>query len=192
MARRPVGGLRRRRGRGDAPAGGVQLRYFETEIANQGAHGYIAVGWCRMTYPQRCRQPGWERHSYGYHGDDGRAYSGCGYGKRAGPTFGTGQVVGSGIVEVHGDSYEEKGAAASSTPSTARSSARRSRECRGRSGSPVRRARAKSPSAAHFSGAQFSGAAGPLPLSPSPSAGAWASTRLASPCASLRRQRHGF
>ena len=90
--------------------GGVQLRYFETEIANQGAHGYIAVGWCRMTYPQRCRQPGWERHSYGYHGDDGRAYSGCGYGKRFGPTFGTGQVVGSGIVEVHGDSYEEKGA----------------------------------------------------------------------------------
>ena len=143
--------------------GGVQLRYFETEIANQGAHGYIAVGWCRMTYPQRCRQPGWERHSYGYHGDDGRAYSGCGYGKRFGPTFGTGQVVGSGIVEVHGDSYEEKGAYIFYTVDGEVVGTPFKRVPRPERLHPCAAPAQQSPSAAHFSGAQFSGAADPAP-----------------------------
>ena len=46
-----------------------------------------------------CRLPGWERDSYGYHGDDGRVF--CGpppggvyvVGRRYGPTFGTGALL---------------------------------------------------------------------------------------------------
>ena len=42
--------------------------------------------------------------SYGYHGDDGCAYAGWGFGRRFGPTFGTGQVVGSGLLLPHSPS----------------------------------------------------------------------------------------
>ena len=77
---------------------GDAVCYFEAHVDDGGANQYIAVGWCRGDYPQARRQPGWERHTYGYHGDDGRAYSGSGYGKRFGPAFGTGQTVGTGLV----------------------------------------------------------------------------------------------
>lgn len=36
------------------------------------------------------RLPGWEPHSYGYHGDDGMAFESCGTGKAYGPVFATG------------------------------------------------------------------------------------------------------
>lgn len=37
------------------------------------------------------RLPGWEAHSYGYHGDDGNAFQGSGTGKHYGPVYATGQ-----------------------------------------------------------------------------------------------------
>lgn len=40
------------------------------------------------------RLPGWEPHSYGYHGDDGHAFHGSGLGRAFGPRFTTGDVVG--------------------------------------------------------------------------------------------------
>lgn len=39
----------------------------------------------------------WENNSYGYHGDDGKKYSGSGLGTHYGPTFTTGDVVGAGL-----------------------------------------------------------------------------------------------
>ena len=36
------------------------------------------------------RLPGWDFHSYGYHGDDGCAFKGSGKGNVYGPTFTTG------------------------------------------------------------------------------------------------------
>jgi hypothetical protein len=36
----------------------------------------------------------WDIGSYGYHGDDGRKYSGSGKGDEYGPTFTTGDTVG--------------------------------------------------------------------------------------------------
>jgi hypothetical protein len=36
------------------------------------------------------RLPGWDNHSYGYHGDDGCAFKGSGKGNAYGPTFSTG------------------------------------------------------------------------------------------------------
>ena len=39
------------------------------------------------------RLPGWDSHSYGYHGDDGFAFtSNSGRGQTYGPLFGTGQL----------------------------------------------------------------------------------------------------
>lgn len=39
------------------------------------------------------RLPGWEPHSYGYHGDDGMAFESCGTGKPYGPVFATGEFL---------------------------------------------------------------------------------------------------
>ena len=86
---------------GSWPVGrGGQVQYFEVNILDGGSHQYIAIGWCREGYPEQCKQPGWEKHTYGYHGDDGRAYAGSGFGKRYGPSFGkvAGTVVGTGLL----------------------------------------------------------------------------------------------
>ena len=40
------------------------------------------------------RLPGWEPHSYGYHGDDGHAFSGRGTGRAYGPVYTTGEREG--------------------------------------------------------------------------------------------------
>ena len=37
---------------------------------------------------------GWEKQSYGYHGDDGHSFCSSGTGKPYGPTFTTGDVIG--------------------------------------------------------------------------------------------------
>ncbi|XP_076322472.1 ran-binding protein 9-like isoform X2 [Tachypleus tridentatus] len=43
------------------------------------------------------RLPGWDKHSYGYHGDDGHSFCSSGTGQPYGPTFTTGDVIGCGI-----------------------------------------------------------------------------------------------
>ena len=40
------------------------------------------------------RLPGWDKHSYGYHGDDGHSFCSSGQGQAYGPTFTTGDVIG--------------------------------------------------------------------------------------------------
>lgn len=40
---------------------------------------------------------GWEKNSYGYHGDDGHSFCSSGTGKPYGPTFTTGDVIGCGV-----------------------------------------------------------------------------------------------
>ena len=47
------------------------------------------VGFCIAEF-QADRLPGWEPHSYGYHGDDGHAFQGSGKGRAYGPTYTTG------------------------------------------------------------------------------------------------------
>ena len=37
---------------------------------------------------------GWDKHSYGYHGDDGNSFCSTGSGQPYGPTFTTGDTVG--------------------------------------------------------------------------------------------------
>lgn len=43
------------------------------------------------------RLPGWEKYSYGYHGDDGYAFNSTTTGQPYGPTFTTGDVIGCGV-----------------------------------------------------------------------------------------------
>ncbi|XP_061399745.1 ran-binding proteins 9/10 homolog [Musca vetustissima] len=40
------------------------------------------------------RLPGWDKQSYGYHGDDGNSFSSSGHGQSYGPTFTTGDIIG--------------------------------------------------------------------------------------------------
>ncbi|GAM23411.1 hypothetical protein SAMD00019534_065860 [Acytostelium subglobosum LB1] len=67
--------------------------YFETKVISKGKDGYIGIGVC----PQNMllsRLPGWEKNSYGYHGDDGNLFKGAGAGKAYGPTYTTNDIVG--------------------------------------------------------------------------------------------------
>ena len=47
--------------------------YYETEIVSSGQSGYIAVGLSKNSVSLQ-RLVGWDPDSWGYHGDDGRAY----------------------------------------------------------------------------------------------------------------------
>ncbi|KAK9862364.1 hypothetical protein WJX84_006280 [Apatococcus fuscideae] len=70
--------------------------YFELIVENRGSGGFIGIGFTTSSF-KLCRQPGWEPHSWGYHGDDGKKF-GCGQEPEAfGPTFTEGDIVGAGI-----------------------------------------------------------------------------------------------
>ncbi|KAL8293671.1 hypothetical protein RQP46_000372 [Phenoliferia psychrophenolica] len=70
--------------------------YFEVTIENKGHSGYIGIGFSHRTV-SLSRLPGWEAFSWGYHGDDGRAFCCLGTGENFGPTFTTGDVIGCGV-----------------------------------------------------------------------------------------------
>ncbi|GFR51231.1 hypothetical protein Agub_g13606, partial [Astrephomene gubernaculifera] len=69
------------------------LYYFEVRVLDRGQDGFIGVGFCTSDV-RLARLPGWEGHSYGYHGDDGHAFAGQGVGRPYGPPYGTGDVIG--------------------------------------------------------------------------------------------------
>ncbi|KAJ3351665.1 Ran-binding protein 9 [Allomyces javanicus] len=81
--------------------------YYEVEIVSKGTDGYIGIGLCGP-HVSLNRLPGWEPHSYGYHGDDGHIFAGSGQGKIYGQTYGTGDVVGCGINFTSGDVFFTK------------------------------------------------------------------------------------
>ncbi|KAF8953208.1 Ran-binding protein 9 [Entomortierella lignicola] len=70
--------------------------YFEVLIKSKGKQGYIGIGVCNATVDLN-RLPGWEPQSWGYHGDDGNSFEGCGNGRPFGPVFTTGDVIGCGV-----------------------------------------------------------------------------------------------
>ncbi|KAF9917025.1 hypothetical protein BX616_002132 [Lobosporangium transversale] len=70
--------------------------YYEVMIKSKGQKGYIGIGVCSAMVPLD-RLPGWEPQSWGYHGDDGNSFGGCGNGRPYGPVFTTGDVIGCGI-----------------------------------------------------------------------------------------------
>lgn len=72
------------------------IYYYEITITDKGLSGYIGLGFSHRDV-KLTRLPGWEDNSYGYHGDDGRAFCCLGTGESFGPTFTTGDVVGCGV-----------------------------------------------------------------------------------------------
>ncbi|KAK6726415.1 hypothetical protein RB195_004624 [Necator americanus] len=69
--------------------------YFEITIV-RGLKGCMGVGICGKSVNLN-RLPGWDRYSYGYHGDDGNFFSFSGNGVSYGPKFTTGDVIGCGV-----------------------------------------------------------------------------------------------
>lgn len=54
------------------------------------------------------RLPGWDKLSYGYHGDDGHSFCSSGTGQPYGPTFTTGDVIGCGVNLVDNNAFYTK------------------------------------------------------------------------------------
>jgi len=72
------------------------IYYFEVKIVSKGRDGYMGVGLSAQGVNMN-RLPGWDKHSYGYHGDDGHSFCSSGTGQSYGPTFTTGDVIGCGL-----------------------------------------------------------------------------------------------
>lgn len=72
------------------------LYYFEVKIVSKGRDGYMGIGLSAQGVNMN-RLPGWDKHSYGYHGDDGHSFCSSGTGVPYGPTFTTGDVIGCGV-----------------------------------------------------------------------------------------------
>lgn len=84
--------------RADHPAPSeAGIYYFEiTILSRKRDETTVCVGFAARSVALG-RQPGWEKESYGYHGDDGQAYLGDSSGKHYGPPYTTHDTVGCGI-----------------------------------------------------------------------------------------------
>ncbi|XP_030375735.1 ran-binding proteins 9/10 homolog isoform X2 [Scaptodrosophila lebanonensis] len=69
------------------------LYYFEVRIISKGRNGYMGIGLTAQQFRMN-RLPGWDKQSYGYHGDDGHSFHSSGNGTDYGPTFTTGDIIG--------------------------------------------------------------------------------------------------
>ncbi|KLO05137.1 SPRY-domain-containing protein [Schizopora paradoxa] len=76
------------------PACGIY--YYEVTIMDKGSKGHISIGFSTKAV-RLTRLPGWEKDSWGYHGDDGHSFASERDGTPFGPRFTTGDVIGCGI-----------------------------------------------------------------------------------------------
>jgi Ran-binding protein 9/10 len=72
------------------------MYYFEVTINSKSKDSAIAIGFSTAEASLE-RLPGWETHSWGYHGDDGKVFSGEHSGRSYGPMFSANDVVGCGF-----------------------------------------------------------------------------------------------
>uniref|UniRef100_A0A671M2Z5 Ran-binding protein 10-like n=1 Tax=Sinocyclocheilus anshuiensis TaxID=1608454 RepID=A0A671M2Z5_9TELE len=56
------------------------IYYFEVKIVSKGRDGYMGIGLSAQGVNMN-RLPGWDKHSYGYHGDDGHSFCSSGTGQ---------------------------------------------------------------------------------------------------------------
>ena len=85
-----------------------EVAYFEAAIEEDPSRAppeethdresCVSIGLCTADFPLKGKQPGWDRESVGWHGDDGCVFHGHGMGLRQfGGRFGSGDVVGCGV-----------------------------------------------------------------------------------------------
>lgn len=86
---------------------GCLLYYFEIKIISKGRDGYMGIGLAAQGVNMQ-RLPGWDKQSYGYHGDDGHSFNSSGTGQPYGPTFTTGDIIGCGYNLVEGTCFYTK------------------------------------------------------------------------------------
>lgn len=91
----------------DAIPAACGLYYFEVKIVSKGRDGYMGIGLSAREVNVN-RLPGWDKHSYGYHGDDGHSFCSSGTGQPYGPTFTTGDVIGCGVNLVDNTAFYTK------------------------------------------------------------------------------------
>ncbi|KAL8637516.1 MAG: hypothetical protein Q9228_005224 [Teloschistes exilis] len=72
------------------------IYYYEVTILAKGKDPLVGIGFSGPKVSLE-KLPGWEPESWGWHGDDGNTFCGQTIGKKYGPTFTTGDVVGCGI-----------------------------------------------------------------------------------------------
>ena len=74
------------------------LDNLEEQRRRRVRHECVAVGLSTVEFRVHSNMPGWDSHSYGYHGDDGGIFHGLGEPKKDyGPKFGPGDNVGCGL-----------------------------------------------------------------------------------------------
>lgn len=73
-----------------------KMYYYEIKILKSGETNAVSIGFASEDFKLQ-RHPGWEANSFGYHGSNGRAYTGNSTGKEYGPQFGQGDVIGAGM-----------------------------------------------------------------------------------------------
>jgi hypothetical protein len=66
----------------------------------EGAVPCVAIGLATKKFGLAAYMPGWDVHSYGYHGDDGKKFHAGGVGDRYSAAFGAGDTVGCGLAFV--------------------------------------------------------------------------------------------
>ena len=71
---------------------GCGVHYYEAEVIDSGAQGFLSVGWMKAS-AELGRMVGWDRGSWGWHGDDGRSFEGQGSGEEFGEKWGSQSAV---------------------------------------------------------------------------------------------------
>ncbi|XP_058456696.1 ran-binding protein 9 [Malaya genurostris] len=84
------------------------LYYFEVKIISKGRDGYMGIGLTAHPHFKMNRLPGWDKQSYGYHGDDGNSFCSSGNGQPYGPTFTTADIIGCGVNLVDNNCFYTK------------------------------------------------------------------------------------